>query len=88
MQLLTPWLKHPLSSAYLEYDGNRQQVATSNRLHAIGDTPCLHYRGHETGDPLFDIRNCQAAAVEPQSNEGDAAPASWWRRVLRWLGLL
>lgn len=88
MQLLTPWLKHPLGSAYLEYDGNRQQVATSNRLHAIGDTPCRHYRGDETGDPLFDIRNCQAAAVGPQSNEVDAAPASWWRRVLRWLGLL
>ncbi len=56
VQLVTPWTRTPLSSAYLEYDGNRQQVATSNRLKAIAGKPCKHYPANDVGDPLFDIR--------------------------------
>lgn len=90
MQLLTPWMREPLASAYLEYDGNRQQVATSNRLKAVIGHECRHHGAGETGDPLFDIRRPQPVRqAEPDCMSTDPVPVrlSGWRRLLGWLGL-
>lgn len=88
MQMLTPWMREPLVSAYLEYDGNRQQVATSNRLKAVAEYECRHYGACETGDPLYDIRRPSAGRPEPDGASG-VAPArlSWWQRLLGRLSL-
>jgi hypothetical protein len=88
MQLLTPWMREPLASAYLEYDGNRQQVATSNRLRAVIGHECRHHGACETGDPLFDIRRQQPVRqLEAEYVSTDPAPVrlSGWRRLLGWL---
>jgi molybdopterin-synthase adenylyltransferase len=88
-QLVAPWMPEPLETAYLEFDGNRHQVATSNRLKAAANMDCKHYRAEETGDPFFDLRTPVAdlAAVGVASvAEGTEARAPWWRRVLAWMG--
>jgi len=87
--LLTPWMKEPVSSAYLEYDGNRHQVATSNRLKAVAGQVCAHYAPDQSGDPLFDIRR----PVVAQACDEDMAPRTgrqrlpWWLWLWRALGL-
>lgn len=86
IQLVTPWMSDPVSSAYLEFDGNRHQVITSNRLKAVLGQPCRHYRGDQTGDPLFDIRHCQPAANDDNriGSVADAiGDAPWWRKFWR-----
>lgn len=85
VQLLTPWTSLPIASAYLEYDGNRHQVLTSNRLKAVAGATCAHYAADQTGDPLFDIRR---ARHDPEPREPvmtDPEP-SWWRSLLRRFG--
>jgi molybdopterin-synthase adenylyltransferase len=81
VQLVTPWLRHPVATAYLEYDGNRHQVMTSNRLRAVMDEACSHYPADQTGDPFFDIR--RPVAVEPLSGPatGEPSPLGFWRRL-------
>ncbi len=69
VQLVSPWMRVPMTSAYLEFDGNRHQVATSNRLKAIAGRPCSHYLASDVGDPLLDIRKI------PQSANDDDLPA-------------
>lgn len=89
VQLVTPWMRAPLDSAYLEYDGNRQQVATSNRLKAIAGRACTHYPSGDVGDPLFDIRRVPVGANDDESSNAAvtrAAPrATFWRRI--WNGV-
>lgn len=67
VQLATPWMSDPIETAYLEFDGNRHHVATSNRLRAIAGRECDHYRADETGDPLFDIRQQLKMVTEDKS---------------------
>lgn len=88
VQLVAPWTRTPLETAYLEYDGNRHQVATSNRLKVIGERPCTHYPGGDVGDPLFDIRKVPVGV-----NDDEAAtapkPEFWARlraRIKTWIG--
>lgn len=94
VQLITPWMPNPIDSAYLEFDGNRHQVATSNRLKAIDGRPCGHYPADQTGDPLFDIRHLLVAIDGERANEAGATQSaldrgrlSWWRGILRFIGL-
>lgn len=53
VQLLTTWHGDPLASAYLEFDGNRLSVHTSNRFKLVRDTACPHYPDEAVGDPFF-----------------------------------
>ena len=90
MQLLLPWMREPVASVYLEYDGNRHQVATSNRLKAVAGQTCRHHGACETGDPLFDVRRpAPARQSETEREETRVAPTSgsWWRRLLSQLGV-
>lgn len=57
MQLLTPWHRAPVATAYLEYDGNTGTISPSQRLAHVLSRPCPHYREEERGDPGFDIRS-------------------------------
>lgn len=86
VQLLAPWMREPLASAYLEYDGNRQQVVTSNRLKAVAGRACDHYPAGQVGDPLIDIRRARIDPVTPMPvpdlHIEVAHAASWWRRWL------
>lgn len=92
VQLITPWMHEPLGSAYLEYDGNRQQVVTSNRLKAVAGRPCEHYPAGQVGDPLIDIRRARIDPVVSTLASGlgiAVAPSEpWWRRWLRRLRLV
>ncbi len=86
VQLVSPWTNTAIDSAYLEYDGNRHQVGTSNRLKAVADCQCSHYLADQTGDPLFDIRRQvfgTGDATEPDTVE---RPLGWWKRLWLWLG--
>ncbi len=56
MQIITPWHKHPIASAYLTYDGNTGTLAPSHRLTIAAAQTCPHYPANERGDPMFDIR--------------------------------
>lgn len=88
MQQLVPWMAGPTASAYLEYDGNRHQVSTSNRWKALAGRPCPHYASDQTGDPLFDIRRQAVTATTPAVLPADCvAQESNWRRLLRWLAI-
>ncbi|MDZ4369277.1 HesA/MoeB/ThiF family protein [Sphingopyxis sp. H115] len=85
VQLVTPWTKAPLASAYLEYDGNRQQVATSNRLKAIAGQPCTHYPANDVGDPLFDVRLMIARTEPPAAAVPADRPADgFWTWLRAW----
>ena len=54
MQLVTPWNKQHRRVWYLEYDGNSQTVATSNRLEYVKNTTCQHFSSLEDlGDPFW-----------------------------------
>jgi molybdopterin-synthase adenylyltransferase len=57
VQLVTPWMRNPGQTAYLEFDGNRNHVGTSNRLKAIAGRGCSHFPSAEVGDPIFDVRD-------------------------------
>lgn len=85
VQLVTPWLRHPVATAYLEYDGNRHQVITSNRLRAVMDEACCHYPADQTGDPFFDIRHPVEVerVLEPQT--GKTARPGFWQRLFAYL---
>lgn len=83
VQLVTPWMLNPTKTAYLEFDGNRHQVTTSNRLKAVLGQPCRHYQDDQTGDPLFDIRCAMAAPNDNDDDRAEAFSATWWRTLLR-----
>ena len=52
VQLVTPWHSAPTASAYLEYDGNRHTVQSSNRLIPLAGVVCPHYPPDAVGDPF------------------------------------
>jgi molybdopterin-synthase adenylyltransferase len=53
VQLVAPWHEHPISTAYLEYDGNSHTLKPGNRLAALAGRRCSHfhpaYRGGTRG---------------------------------------
>ena len=54
VQLIAPWHKNHRRVWYLEYDGNSQTVATSNRLAHLGGVVCDHFSSLEDlGDPFW-----------------------------------
>ena len=54
VQLITPWHKKHGRLWYLEYDGNSQTVATSNRLEHLKGVTCTHFSSLEDlGDPFW-----------------------------------
>lgn len=54
VQLMTPWHKNHSRVWYLEYDGNSQTVATSNRLAHLSRMVCDHFSSLEdVGDPFW-----------------------------------
>lgn len=88
VKLLTPWYEVEDGGAYLEFNGNADTVATSNRFKAIGAGPCPHHPPEQYGDPLFDIRQLGPEAPEPSRGSwvsrlsaGLAAMARAWRRA-------
>ena len=53
VQMVAPWHDHPISTAYLEYDGNSHTVKVSNRLAALRGRPCPHFQPADRGDAFF-----------------------------------
>ncbi|HJP93918.1 MAG TPA: ThiF family adenylyltransferase [Pyrinomonadaceae bacterium] len=53
VQLVTPWRHEMKPSLYLEYDGNTQTVALSNRLHYLEGKICSHFLSSAVGDPFW-----------------------------------
>jgi molybdopterin-synthase adenylyltransferase len=53
VQLVTPWHHDPISTAYLEYNGNSHTVKVSNRLAAIAGRQCSHFQPTDRGDAFF-----------------------------------
>ena len=90
-QLVTPWHRGSVSSAYLEYDGNKNTVRSSPRVAVLGDRPCPHTSALETGDARFDIREDlkrkPSSPVAADEAVGGAAAQSATRRILRKLGI-
>jgi hypothetical protein len=88
VQILSPWLPNPISSTYLEYDGNSHTIKESTRFARIKNLPCPHYPGNETGDPSFDVRKVLDTPAPVENVATAAAPApSWWRRLFGWLAI-
>jgi len=53
-QIFTPWHKVHANSVYLEYDGDSQTLATSNRLLQMKDRQCPHFlQSSDLGDPFW-----------------------------------
>ena len=53
-QLFTPWRRGAATSPYLEYDGNAQTIASSNRFECMKDKQCQHFLGfQDLGDPFW-----------------------------------
>jgi molybdopterin-synthase adenylyltransferase len=54
-QLVTPWHPNLVSSAYLEYDGNRNTLRPAPRLEAIQrhGLKCKHFRNEDVGDAFY-----------------------------------
>lgn len=90
-QLVTPWHRGCVSSAYLEYDGNKNTVRSSPRVAVLGDRPCPHTSALETGDARFDIREDSKrkpfSPVAADEATGGTAAQSATRRILRKLGI-
>lgn len=53
ISLVCPW-RNITGSTYLEYDGDRHTVSSSNRLLAVKGRPCVHYHSSDVGDPFFE----------------------------------
>lgn len=54
VQLVTPWHKTPLATAYLEYDGNTHFIVVSNRLRYTEGKTCSHFQEiNALGDPFW-----------------------------------
>ena len=61
VQLVTPWNKNHKRVWYLEYDGNSQTVATSNRLSHASGIVCQHFSSLEDlGDPFWVPQICNS----------------------------
>ncbi len=87
-QLVTPWHRGGVSSAYLEYDGNKNTVRSSPRAALLADRPCPHASPQETGDPHFDIReDPKRRGAGAQTTSATAARAAI-HRLVRWFATL
>src|ERR1700730_436500 len=63
VQLVAPWHEHPISTAYLEYDGNSHTLKPSNRLPACAGRRCSHFHPAARGDAFFGRRRGLAPFV-------------------------
>jgi len=63
VQLVAAWHEHPISTAYLEYDGNSHTVKPSNRLAALAGRRCSHFHPADRGDAFFGVRRGLAPFV-------------------------
>ena len=71
VQLITPWHKNHKRVWYLEYDGNSQTVATSNRLAHLSGMVCEHFASlGDLGDPFWVPQKLQQKTTTGR-NEGD-----------------
>ena len=62
IQLVTPWYHNHRRVWYLEYDGNSQTVATSNRMKHLEGIVCNHFSSLEDlGDPFWKPSKLEAA---------------------------
>lgn len=86
IQLVTPWNRNPVASAFLEYDGNRYTMVVADTLRHRDGVPCPHYSIKDVGDPMFDVRN-----VFTQSATSSGGPkihgGRWWARLLHQFGI-
>lgn len=88
VQLVTPWSDDSVSSAFIEYDGNRNTTKESARLARCRDRGCSHYGFADVGDPLFDFRKVNEAAtsvtpVRANHTLPAKTPRGWLRRLFR-----
>lgn len=83
VQLLSPWHRAPVRSAYLVYDANLGTVAPSDRLRRRWETPCPHYPPRAVGDPSFDIRGFLEMTERPVAAPPPepARREDWWARL-------
>jgi hypothetical protein len=57
VQTFTPWSTQSAMPRYVEYDGNRHELRTSNRITIVAQKECPHFSGgHNLGDPFFGRR--------------------------------
>jgi molybdopterin-synthase adenylyltransferase len=72
VQLVTPWHRKSVGTAYLEYDGNTHTVTVSNRLTATEGKRCNHFsKIGDLGDPFW----------QPPTNSGIVRSTSWFSRL-------
>jgi len=83
MQLVTPWAGRPRTSAFLEYDGNRNSIVEAAALSFFKTRQCSHYMIRDVGDPRFDMRKLLAKEQDVQT-PNQKLPQSWWNRFIRW----
>lgn len=58
IQLITPWHRNPIATAYLEYDGNSHTVKECPRLTTMRERVCHHFDGiDDLGDPFWRPRS-------------------------------
>ncbi|WP_370154147.1 ThiF family adenylyltransferase [Ferrovibrio sp.] len=82
VQLITPWTRDPLRSAYFAYDANLGTIMPSDRLSRRRGKPCPHYPAKAVGDPMFDVRRYldqrdKPAILEEQPQRSD----SWVSKI-------
>ncbi|WP_428150904.1 HesA/MoeB/ThiF family protein [Brevundimonas sp.] len=93
VQMVTPWHRAPIRSAYLAYDANLGTVAPSDRLRRRLGKTCPHYPPKAVGDPGFDIRRfleAQDAAITAKT-EPTIEPVrrlNWFDTLTRWFKAL
>jgi molybdopterin/thiamine biosynthesis adenylyltransferase len=89
VQLITPWMRDPLRSAYFAYDANLGTVMQSDRLTRRRGKPCPHYPAKAVGDPLFDVRRYLERLREPANREepchSSSAQACRISQLLGWI---
>jgi hypothetical protein len=84
VQLVTPWHRAPIRSAYLVYDANLGTVTPSDRLRRRAEHPCIHYPARAVGDPAFDVRRFIESCETPTVPAHPAAPVrmGWFQRLV------
>jgi hypothetical protein len=76
VQLMTPWHKDHRRVWYLEYDGNSQTVATSNRLAHLSGVVCNHFSALEDlGEPFWKPTDLGAEQTSDGQALGKSAEA-------------
>jgi molybdopterin/thiamine biosynthesis adenylyltransferase len=52
VEIVTGWTHHPLSHAYMVYDGNKATIKESVTLRNLSIRACPHFSDHDIGDPV------------------------------------